>query len=248
MTSESVSDLRPASALTSRVVSALAVMFNFLLLNFALLVTSALVVTIPVAVNATVVALDRWRRDGEDRVLREYLTALRSSAPLSTTASIGAPLVAIALGVTEVHYFLRVHDIVGQVCLGMGMAGLVVALTSLGYVLLVVARGAPQAASDIWVLCTRIAVRNLFVTGPVFLIEIVVVTMSSVIDPVFVVFGSPLALVALMRLTAAWGLRRVNEAAPVASTAVVATSEPIVRGMHVDAEDTPGGQPEHDFH
>ncbi|MHB1781529.1 MAG: hypothetical protein ACYCTE_02365 [Acidimicrobiales bacterium] len=216
-------------------------MFNFLLLNFALLITSVFVVTIPLALKASFVALDRWRRDGEDRVLREYLTALRSSPPLSTTAVIGAPLAATALGAVEVHYFLNVHNLGGQVCLGMGLAGLVVALTSLGYVLLVVVRDAPQPASDTWVLCMKLAVRNLFVTGPVFLLEIVGVTSLSLMDPAVVVFGSPLALIALMRLTANFGARCAGEAA------MKAKAESGRRSLRRGGEDFPDGRTDHNL-
>jgi hypothetical protein len=194
----------------SRLLSCLGVALNFLLLNAALLVASAFVVTIPLALRASFVALDRWRRDGEDRVLREFVRALRSGPWLSTTVVVGTPIVAIVVGVVEVRFFVRARDVAGQVCLGMGLAGLFLAVTSFGYVLLVAARNVAQPASDTWVLCTRLAIRNVFVTGPVFVGECVVVMWLSVADAAFVVFGSPLALVALMRLTAMSGARRAE--------------------------------------
>ena len=60
----------------SRIMVALGSLFNFLLLNLALLITSLPVVTLPLAVVATWTALDRWRCDGEDRVVREFLEGI----------------------------------------------------------------------------------------------------------------------------------------------------------------------------
>ena len=53
--------------------AALAALFNFLALNLALLIFSLPVITLPAAVSAATQALDQWRRDGEDQVVREFL-------------------------------------------------------------------------------------------------------------------------------------------------------------------------------
>ena len=85
----------------SWIMAALATLFNFLALNLALLIASLPVVTLPAAVNAATVALDRWRGEGEDRVVREFIIALRSRPFLPTTIIAGIPLAAVAIGVAE---------------------------------------------------------------------------------------------------------------------------------------------------
>ncbi len=150
----------------SRVMAALGSLFNLLVLNLVFLVVSLPLVTLPLAVNAAWTALDRWRAGGEDRVVREFLLALRSSPVPRTTLLVGVPLAVTALTVEEVHYFIRADGLGARICFGFGLAAFVVALTSLGYILLVVARRFPGDASEIWSLGIRLAVRNLFVTGP----------------------------------------------------------------------------------
>ena len=51
----------------------------------------------------------------------------------------------------------------------------------------------------------------MFVTGPLFLAEIAVVTAATLIDPELLLLGLPLLLLALMRLTAQFGLRRAEQ-------------------------------------
>ena len=75
--------------------AALATLFNVLALNLVLLIAVAAGHhAAPAAVNAASVALDRWRGEGEDRVVREFLLALRSRPPLRTTLLVGVPLAA----------------------------------------------------------------------------------------------------------------------------------------------------------
>jgi hypothetical protein len=195
--------------------AALASAFNFLVLNLALLIASLPVVTLPIAVNAASVALDRWRREGEDRVLREFCTALRSRPPLRTTVLVGVPLAATALGLVEIRYFLRSYfrhssDLVAHVGLGLGFAALLITLTALGYVFLLAARDPSLPPTEFWSLCARLAVRNLFITGPLFLTEIAGATVVTLIDPPLLLLGVPVLLLYLMKLTAQFGLRRAG--------------------------------------
>lgn len=207
---------RPLAGLSGTgVMAALASAFNFLVLNLALLIASLPVVTLPIAVNAASVALDRWRREGEDRVLREFCTALRSRPPLRTTVLVGVPLAATALGMVEIRYFLHSYfrhsgDLVAHAGLGLGLAALLITLTALGYVFLLAARRPPAAATELWSLCARLAVRNLFVTGPLFLVEIAGAAIIALIDPPLLLLGVPILLLHLMKLTAQLGLRRVE--------------------------------------
>jgi hypothetical protein len=190
--------------------AALATGFNVLALNLALLVASLPIVTLPAAVNAATVALDRWRGEGEDSVIREFIGALRSRSFARTTVVAGVPLAAVAVGVAEVHHFARGASLPDRVGLGFVAVALLITLTALGYLLLLAARDPAAPAADLWSLSARLAIRNLLVTGPLFLAEIAVVTVPAVIDPALLLLGLPLLLLQLMRLTAQFGLRRAE--------------------------------------
>jgi hypothetical protein len=190
--------------------AALATGFNVLALNLALLIAALPIVTLPAAINAATVALDRWRDEGEDSVIREFISALRSRPFPRTTAVAGVPLAAVAVGVAEAHHFARGAGLPDRVGLGFVAVALLITLTALGYVFLLAARDPAARAADLWSLSARLAIRNLFVTGPLFLAEIAVVTIPAVIDPALLLLGLPLLLLHLMRLTAQFGLRRAE--------------------------------------
>jgi hypothetical protein len=65
-------------------------------------------------------------------------------------------------------------------------------------------------------LSLRLAIRNLFITGPLFVVEIVGATLLALLDPPLLMIGLPLAVLSLMRLTARSGLRMagLSEVAP----------------------------------
>jgi hypothetical protein len=193
-----------------RIMAALATGFNVLALNLALLIAALPIVTLPAAVNAATVALDRWRDEGEDSVIREFISALRSRPFPRTTAVAGVPLAAVAVGVAEAHHFARGAGLPDRVGLGFVAVALLITLTALGYVFLLAARDPAARAADLWSLSARLAIGNLFVTGPLFLAEIAVVTIPAVIDPALLLLGLPLLLLHLMRLTAQFGLRRAE--------------------------------------
>jgi hypothetical protein len=196
--------------LGTRVMAALATLFNVLALNLALLIASLPIVTLPAAVNAATVALDRWRDDGEDSVVREFIAALRSRPFPRTTAVLGVPLAAVAVGIAEVHHFARGASLTDRAGLGFVAAALLITATALGYVFLLSARDPGTPAADLWTLSARLAIRNLFVTGPLFLAEIALVAVPAVVDPALLLLGLPLLLLQLMRLTAQFGLRRAE--------------------------------------
>jgi hypothetical protein len=205
------SQARPVgSVFGPRIMAALATGFNVLALNLALLIASLPIVTLPAAVTAATVALDRWRGEGEDSVIREFISALRSRPFPRTTAVAGVPLAAVAVGVAEFHHFARGASLPDRVGLGFVAVALLITLTALGYVFLLAARDPAARAADLWSLSARLAIRNLFVTGPLFLAEIAVVTVPAVIDPALLLLGLPLLLLQLMRLTAQFGLRRAE--------------------------------------
>ncbi len=193
-----------------RVVAVLRVYFNFLLLNLVLLAASLPVVTVPVAFNAAMAALERWQADGEDRVVREFVSALRSTPPLRTTATVGAPLVVAAIAMEEVHHFASGGAALNWLSLGSGVAALLLALTSFGYVLLFSARRPTAPAPDVWSVSVRLAIVNLLVTGPLFVAEFAVATLLCLLDPALALIGLPLGFVLAVRWTAQLGIRRVG--------------------------------------
>lgn len=212
------------------IIAALGSVFNVLALNLVLLLVSLPVITLPIALNAAMTALDRWREEGEDRVVREFCAVLRSAAPGRTTAVVGVPLAAIGVGVAEVRYFLQSHHqhgfsqhgygqhgfgqpgggLAAQAGLGLGLAALLITLTALGYLLLLAARHPRLPAAGLWSLSARLAVRNLLVTGPLFLAEIAAAGAAILLDPPLLIVGVPTVLLLLMRLTARLGLRQAG--------------------------------------
>jgi hypothetical protein len=192
------------------IMAALAAIFNFLALNLVLLIASLPVITLPMAVNAATVALHRWRDEGQDSVVAEFVGALRSRPPLRTTVLIGVPLAAAAVGVAEVHHFIRGGSLTDRVYLGLGFGALLITLMALGYVFLLTAREPGWSPADLWTVCAGLAIRNALVTGPLFLIEIAGATAITLIDPALLLLGVPLLLLQLMKLTAQFGLRRAG--------------------------------------
>ncbi len=192
------------------VMTALGSAFNLLALNLVLLLTALPLITLPAVVNAATIALDQWRGAGEDRVVREFLLALRASHPVRSTVRTGVPIAAAVLGVVEARYFLRGGSLMARTELGLGLAALLITLAAAGYVFLLGARHPRLPATELWSLSARLAVRNLLVTGPLFLAEIVGATALILADPPLLLAGVPVVLLQLMRLTAQLGLRRAG--------------------------------------
>jgi hypothetical protein len=223
--------------LGTRIMAALAALFNVLALNLALLVFSLPVITLPAAVSAATLALDRWRSDGEDQVVREFLIGFRAQW-VRQTVLVGVPLTAAVLGVIEVRHFAVGGGADSRIALGFGTVALLVTVSALGYVFLLAARGvegpegsvglsgaagpvglsdaagaagtAGTTVAEFWTLCVRLAVGNLFVTGPLFLAVIAGAAVLAWIDPPLLLLGLPVLALQLMRVTANFGLRRVG--------------------------------------
>jgi hypothetical protein len=192
---------------STRLMTGLTTVFNVLALNLVLLVVSLPVITAPAAIGAASATLDRWRRDGEERVIREFFLALRAGTWVRTTVILGVPLAAIGLGLAEAHHFARGSSPADRVSLGICLAALLVALTAAGYVIELGGRAGPV---DTWSLAARLAVRNLPVTGPLFVAEIAAATALTMLDPGLLLLGLPLVLLYLTKRTARLGLRRVD--------------------------------------
>jgi hypothetical protein len=223
--------------LGTRIMAALAALFNFLALNLALLAFSLPVITAPAAVSAATRALERWRRDGEDQVVREFLVGFRAQWARQTVL-VGVPLAAAVLGVIEVRHFAIAEGADSRIALGFGTVALLVTVSALGYVFLLVARGvegpegsmglsgaagrvglpgtagaagtAGGTVAEFWTLCIRLAVRNLFVTGPLFLAVTGGAAVLAWIDPPLLLLGLPVLALQLMRVTANYGLHRAG--------------------------------------
>jgi uncharacterized protein DUF624 len=209
--------------LGTRLMAALAALFNFLALNLVLLVFSLPVVTLPAAVSAATRALERWRRGGEDQVVREFLIGFRAQWARQTVL-VGVPLVAGVVGVIEVRHFAAGTGAASRLALGLGTAALMVTAFALGYVFLLAARelenlvgsealegpGGLEAAADFWTRCVRLGIGNLLVTGPLFLGVIGGAAVIAWVDPPLLLLGLPLLALQLMRLTANFGLRRAS--------------------------------------
>jgi hypothetical protein len=198
---------------SSRMMAALTALFNVLTLNLMLLIASLPVITLPAAVRAASVALDRWRRDGEDRVAREFLLALRTGPRARTTVTLGVPLAAVALGMAEAQHFARAAGPSGRAALGLCLAALLITVTALGYLIQLTsdeAAGPASSPADTWSQAVGLALRNLLVTGPLAAAEVAGAVTLTVIDPGLLLLGLPLALLHLTKLTAGLGLRRAT--------------------------------------
>ena len=214
--------------LGTRIMAGLAALFNFLLLNLALLVFSLPVITLPAAVSAATHALERWRRGGEDQVMREFLIGFRAQWARQTVL-VGVPLAAAVLGVIEVRHFAAGAGAASRLALGFGTVALLVTASALGYVFLLAAREraelegleglddsgdmaepAVSTAAEFWTGCVRLGISNVLVTGPLFLIEIGGAAVLAWIDPPLLLLGLPLLALQLMRVTANVGLRRAG--------------------------------------
>ncbi len=69
-----------------------------------------------------------------------------------------------------------------------------------------------STAAEFWTGCVGLAVRNLFVTGPLFLVVVGGAAVLAWIDPPLLLLGLPLLALQLMRVTASFGLRRAGGA------------------------------------
>ena len=204
---------RAPNATSQTVTAELSAIFNCLALNLALLLACLPIVTVPAAFQAGIVTLERWRHDGEDRVVREFVAALRSRPLLPTTLSAGLPFAAAAVALEEVHFFSRGGTVANWLCLGLGVDSLLLSLASLGYVLLLGARRPDLAPTDLWYLSVSLAVRNLLGTSPLLVAEFVAIALLLLLDPLLALIGLPLALLSLVWLTADRGIRRADRSA-----------------------------------
>jgi hypothetical protein len=197
----------------SRLIAGLTTLFNVLALNLAMIVAGLPLITAPVAVSAASAALDQWRRDGEDRVVRQFIIEFRARWSVRTTLGTGIPMVAAVLGVAEIRHFAHDASLAGRGGLVLGGCALLITLAALGYVFQLAADDQGLSPVDLWSVSARLAVRNLLVAGPLAAAPVAGVAILAARDPAVLLLGLPLFLLHALKLIARPGLRRAGATA-----------------------------------
>jgi hypothetical protein len=198
----------------TRIMAGLTTVFNALALNLAMTVASLPLVTAPIAVSSASAALDRWRRDGEDRVIRQFITEFRARWSVRSTLAAGVPMAAAALGLAEVRHFAPQASAAGRAGLCLGAGALLITLAALGYVFQLTADRPGLPPVDLWSASARLAVRNLLLAGPLSAIPVAGVAILAARDPGVLLLGLPVFLLHALKLIARPGLRRAEQAGP----------------------------------
>jgi len=206
----------------TRIMAGLTTLFNVLALNLVMIVAALPLITAPVAVTAASAALDQWRCDGEDRVVRQFIIEFRDRWSLRTTLGAGVPVIAAVLGLAEMHHFAREAMLAGRAGLILGGGALLVTLAALGYIFQLAADEPGMPPVDLWSMSARLAVRNLLVAGPLSAAPIAGVAILAGRDPAVLLLGLPLFLLHALKLVARPGLRRSSRPLPSAGDDVFA--------------------------
>jgi hypothetical protein len=193
-----------------RLTAALSALFNALALNLAMIVASLPLVTAPTAVSAASAALDRWARDGEDRVVRQFFAEFRARWSARVVLGVGGPLGALVLGGVEVRHFAREATLTGRAGLCLACGALFITLAGLGYVFQLSADEPGMRPVDLWSLATRLALRNLPAAGVLSAAPAAGLTLLAARDPAVLLLGLPLFLLHALKLLARPGLRRAT--------------------------------------
>ena len=200
--------MRPLCGL--RVIGGLTALCYVLLLNLVMMVASLPLITAPVTVSAASATMDRWRRDGEDRVVRQFVIEFRDRWSARTLLGIGVPMAFVVLGLAEVRHFAAEATLAGRAGLGLGTGALLITLAGLGYLLQLAADDPGLAPVDLWSLSARLAVRNLLVAGPLSVAPLAGLAILAGRDPAVLLLGLPVFLLHALKLIAGPGLRRAG--------------------------------------
>jgi hypothetical protein len=196
----------------ARIMAGLAALFNVLALNLAMIVAALPLITAPVAVSSASAALDQWRRDGEERVVRQFIIGFRERWSVRTTLGAGIPMAAAVLGVAEIRHFTRDASVAGRAGLVLGGCALLITLTALGYVFQLTGDDRGMSPVDLWSVSARLAVRNLLIAGPLSAAPVAGVAVLAARDPAVLLLGLPVFLLSALKLIARPGLRRAGVA------------------------------------
>lgn len=205
----------------TRLMAALTTLFNALALNLVMIVASLPLITAPVAISAASAALDRWARDGEDRVVRQFIVEFRARWSARVMLGAGGPLAAAVLGGAEVRHFARDATLTGRAGLCLAGAALLITLAALGYVFQVSADSPGTRPVDLWSLAARLALRNL-PAGVLSAVPAAGLALLVARDPAVMLLGLPLFLLHALKLLARPGLRRAAGTATRMTTNAVA--------------------------
>jgi Protein of unknown function, DUF624 len=188
--------------LGTRVFAWLTTLFNALALNLVMIVASLPLITAPAAISAASAVLDQWRREGQDQVVRQFISEFRARWSVHGTLGAGVPLAAVVLGAAEIRYFAPQATPAGRVGLGLGAAALLITLAALGYVFQFTADQPGLPPVDLWSQSARLAVRNLLIAGPLSAVPIAGLAVLTVRDPFVLLLGLPLFLLHALKLIA----------------------------------------------
>jgi hypothetical protein len=194
----------------TRVFAWLSTLFNALALNLAMIAASLPLITAPAAVSAASATLDRWRHEGEDQVVREFLGQFRDRWSLRTALGAGIPMAAVLVGLAEIRHFAREATVAGHAGLALGAGALLITLAALGYLFQLMADEPRLPPVELWSLSARLAARNLLVAGPLSAIPIAGTAILAGQDPTVLLLGLPVFLLYALKLTARPGLRRAG--------------------------------------
>ena len=208
-----------------RLMAVLSALFNALALNLAMIVAALPLVTAPTAVSAASAALDRWARDGEDRVVRQFVVEFRARWSARVVLGVGGALGALLLGGVEVRHFAREATLTGRAGLCLACCALFITLAGLGYVFQLSADEPGMRPVDLWSLATRLALRNLPAAGVLSAAPAAGLTLLAARDPAVLLLGLPLFLLHALKLLARPGLRRATSSTAAGTTAGPAASD-----------------------
>jgi hypothetical protein len=194
--------------LGTRLMAALTTLFNALALNLAMIVAALPLISAPAAVSAASATLDAWARDGEDRVVRQFVAEFRARWSARVALGVGGPLCAVVLGAAEVRHFAREATLTGRAGLCLAGGALLITLAALGYVCQLSADEPGLRPVDLWSQAARLALRNLPVAGILSAVPAAGLALLAARDPAVLVLGLPLFLLQALKLLARPGLRR----------------------------------------
>jgi hypothetical protein len=193
----------------TRLLAALTTLFNALALNLAMTVACLPLITAPVAVSAASATLEQWQREGEDRVVRQFVIEFRGRWSARALLGLGVPMAAAVLGLAEIRHFAPEATLTGRAGLVLGSAALFITLACFGFLVQLATDEPGVPPVDLWSRSARLAVRNLLAAGPMSAVPAVAVATLAARDPAVLLLGLPLFLLHALKLIARPGLRRV---------------------------------------
>jgi hypothetical protein len=212
-----VADREPVPVRPPRAVgimAGLSTLFSLFALNVVVVLSALPLVSLPLAMQAAEVALDRWREDQEERMVREFLRAFRALPTGRTFIRVGVPIAVAAAALLEIRFFAITGGGAGAVGAGLGAAGLLLALAGLGYVLMLGVRQPNMRPTDAWYLAVALVATNLLGASALLVGEFALLGTLALLDPPLIVIGLPVAALVVVRMTAEHGIHRTQQRMP----------------------------------